>query len=98
LKGADSLEFWMMFGFYFLLMGSLVFIGSGLITFRFPQIKSLFVVLISMFSGLIFSTAFEAPPIIIISVILNGVLSLFAVGTVKFFFKAKQNAYLSKND
>ncbi|MDZ5472353.1 hypothetical protein SM124_11400 [Bacillus sp. 31A1R] len=84
------MELWTMFGFYFLVMGSLVLIGSGLITFLFPHLKSVIVILISMLSGFIVSAAFELPLIIIISVILNALLSLLAVGTVKGVVQAKQ--------
>ncbi len=93
------MEFLMIFSFHFFIMGSIVMLLSGLISFFFPKITVfIVVVLLSMLIGYTYSVVYEVPNLALFSVILNGILSLLAVGLVKTYFYSKQKVTEEIND
>ncbi|HET7657461.1 MAG TPA: hypothetical protein VFK37_04150 [Bacillales bacterium] len=77
---------------HFLIMGSLVLLVSGGLTFLFPRLPFFFLVLLCMIAGFLYAVIAEVPQLIAFAVILNGVLSLFAIGIVKLGYYAKHQA------
>lgn len=71
------------------IMGSLVLLFSGIITFLFPRMH--FLITISLFGavGFLYAVIFEVMDLAIFAVFFNMILSLAAVGLVKlgFYFK-----------
>ncbi|WP_316572089.1 hypothetical protein [Neobacillus sp. YIM B06451] len=86
------MEFLMIFSFHYFIMGSLVLLISGAISFLFTRIHFTFIVLLSMLAGLIYSFIIEVRDFAIFSVIFNGALSLLGIGLVKAGLYAKQKA------
>lgn len=86
------MEFLYVFINHFFIMGSLVLIISGTITFFIKRLPFIFVVLVSMLVGYFYSIKFEVPHIAYFAVIYNGILSLFAVGIIKIGHYAKHKA------
>ncbi|MCM3571775.1 MULTISPECIES: hypothetical protein [Mesobacillus] len=83
------MEFLLLFGFHLFIMGSLVMLFSGIITFLFPRMH--FLITISIFGavGFLYAFFFEVIDLVIFAVFFNMILSLTAVGLVKlgFYFK-----------
>jgi hypothetical protein len=83
------LEFLLLFGLHLFIMGSLVLLFSGIITFLFPRLH--FLIIISLFgaAGFLYAIIFEVMDLAIFAVFFNMILSLTAVGLVKmgFYFK-----------
>lgn len=83
------MEFWLLFSLHFFIMGSLVLLLSGVITFLFPRMH--FLITISLFglAGFLYALLFEVMDLAIFAVFFNMLLSLIAVGLVKlgFYFK-----------
>lgn len=88
----------MMFGIYFLVMGLLVLILSGLIACCFPRLKSVYIISFSIMFGMILTATFELPKLLIFSAVFSGILSFLAVGFVKLIFSIKQKGDISKNN
>jgi hypothetical protein len=87
--GGISVEFLLLFGLHFFIMGSLVLLFSGIITFIFPRMH--FLITISLFgvAGFLYAVIFEVIDLAIFAVFYNMILSMIAVGLVKigFYFK-----------
>lgn len=83
------MEFLLLFGLHFFIMGSLVMLFSGIITFLLPRMH--FLITISLFGivGLLYAVLFEVMDLAIFAVFYNMIFSLIAVGLVKlgFYFK-----------
>ncbi|WLR56436.1 hypothetical protein LC048_05865 [Mesobacillus subterraneus] len=83
------MEFLLLFGLHLFIMGSLVLLFSGIITFLFPRLH--FLITISLFgaAGFLYAVIFEVMDLAIFAVFFNMILSLTAVGLVKlgFYFK-----------
>ncbi|WP_102263501.1 hypothetical protein [Mesobacillus jeotgali] len=83
------MEFLLLFGLHLFIMGSLVLLFSGIITFLFPRMH--FLITISLFgtAGFLYAVIFEVMDLAIFAVFFNMILSLTAVGLVKlgFYFK-----------
>ncbi|NKE04991.1 MULTISPECIES: hypothetical protein [Mesobacillus] len=83
------MEFLLLFGLHLFIMGSLVLLLSGIITFLFPRLN--FLITISLFGivGFLYAYIFEVMDLAIFAVFFNMILSLTAVGLVKlgFYFK-----------
>ncbi|MBS8264799.1 hypothetical protein DYI25_10145 [Mesobacillus boroniphilus] len=83
------MEFLLLFGLHLFIMGSLVLLFSGIITFLFPRMH--FLITISLFglAGLFYAVIFEVMDLAIFAVFFNMIFSLIAVGLVKlgFYFK-----------
>ncbi|MBT2642161.1 hypothetical protein J7I80_07990 [Bacillus sp. ISL-41] len=83
------MELLLLFGFHLFIMGSLVMLFSGIITFLFPRMH--FLITISLFGavGFLYAFFFEVMDLAIFAVFFNMILSLTAVGLVKlgFYFK-----------
>lgn len=86
------MEFLVIFGFHFFIMGSLVLLISGAISFLFTRIHFIFVVLLCMLAGFIYTIMFEVYDLALFSIIFNGVLSLLAIVLAKVGLHAKQKA------
>ncbi|MHC0038771.1 hypothetical protein [Pseudoneobacillus sp. C159] len=82
----------MVFTIHFFIMGAFVLLISGLISFIFPRLYFIITVLLSMIAGLIFSYVFEVKELAMFAIILNGLLSLLAIGLVRAGIYAKQKA------
>ena len=87
--GGIILEFLLLFGLHLFIMGSLVLLFSGIITFLFPRLH--FLITISLFgaAGFLYAVIFEVMDLALCAVFFNMILSLTAVGLVKlgFYFK-----------
>ncbi|MFT9600510.1 hypothetical protein [Mesobacillus sp.] len=83
------MDFLLLFGLHLFIMGSLVLLFSGIITFLFPRLH--FLITISLFgaAGFLYAVIFEVMDLAIFAVFFNMILSLTAVGLVKlgFYFK-----------
>lgn len=89
----------MIFSFHFFIMGSLVMLLSGLISFIFPKtLVFIAVVFLSILTGYTYSVVYEVAEFALFSVTLNGILSLLAVGLVKTYYYSKQKATEEIND
>ncbi|WP_079509650.1 hypothetical protein [Mesobacillus jeotgali] len=84
------MEFLLLFGLHFFIMGSLVMLFSGIITFLLPKMH--FLITISLFGivGLLYASIFEIMDLAIFAVFFNMIFSLIAAGLVKlgFYFKS----------
>lgn len=76
--------------FHFFIMGSLVILISGIISFFIKKVHFIFTVLLSMLAGYIYSILFEIPNLAWFAIIFNGILSIVSIGIVKIGFYAKQ--------
>jgi hypothetical protein len=86
------MEFLLVFSFHFFIMGSLVLLLSGIITFFIKRLHSIFVVLFCMVGGYLYSIKFEVPDLALFAIVFNGILSLLAVGLIKAGLYARQKA------
>ncbi len=86
------MEFLLVFSFHFMVMGSLVMILSLVITLLFKRVQFLFIVLICMLIGYVYSVIFEVSNLALFAIIFNGVISAIAVGLVKAGYYAKHKA------
>lgn len=78
------MESFILLGVYFLLMGSIVLLFSGLVSFFLPKIHFLAVAGISGLLGVIFSYIYGYNRLLLFAVIFNVVLSLIAIGLAKY--------------
>jgi hypothetical protein len=85
------MEAFILIGVYLLLMGSIVLILSGIISFFFPKIHFLFILAGSALAGVIFSYIFELGGLMLGAVVLNVFLSAIAIGLAKYgrYLKSK---------
>jgi hypothetical protein len=86
------MEFLLVFSFHFFIMGSLVLLLSGIITFFIKRLHYIFVVLFCMVGGYWYSIIFEVPDLALFAIVFNGMLSLLAVGLIKAGLYARQKA------
>jgi hypothetical protein len=86
------MEFLLVFSFHFFIMGSLVLLLSGIITFFIKRLHFIFVVLFCMVGGYLYSIKFEVPDLALFAIVFNGILSLLAVGLIKAGLYARQKA------
>ncbi|GGB52996.1 hypothetical protein [Fictibacillus barbaricus] len=86
------MEFLLVFTFHFFIMGSLVLLLSGIITFFIKRLHFIFVVLFCMVGGYLYSINFEIPDLAWFAIVFNGILSLLAVGLIKAGLYARQKA------
>lgn len=86
------MEFLFVFINHFFIMGSLVLIISGLITYFLNRISFLYVVLISMLAGYFYSIKLEVPYLTYFAMVYNGLLSLFSIGLIKVGLYTKHKA------
>ncbi|MCD7034884.1 hypothetical protein LRR81_11565 [Metabacillus sp. GX 13764] len=87
------MEFLMVFSIHFFIMGILVLIGSGIISFLMPRMYFVFTVLLSMLAGYLYTLAFGVVDYLLwFALIFNGTLSLIAIGLVKIGLFAKNKA------
>jgi hypothetical protein len=86
------MEFLLVFSFHFFIMGSLVLLLSGIITFFIKRLHYIFVVLFCMVGGYLYSIKFEVPDLALFAIVFNGILSLLAVGLIKAGLYARQKA------
>jgi hypothetical protein len=86
------MEFLLVFSFHFFIMGSLVLLLSGIITFFIKRLHFIFVVLFCMVGGYLYSIKFEVPDLALFAIVFNGILSLLAVGLIKAGLYATQKA------
>ncbi|PLR81773.1 hypothetical protein CVD25_11425 [Bacillus canaveralius] len=78
------MEFMIIFSLHFFIMGSLVLLISGAITFICQRVHFIFVVLLSMLAGFFYTLYFEVINELALFVIFfNAVLSIIAMGLVK---------------
>lgn len=82
----------MIFSFHFFLMGSLVILVSGLISFFVKRFHVAFTVMLSMLAGYLYSIVFEAPNLAWFAIIYNGILSIITVALVKIVLYIKRKA------
>jgi hypothetical protein len=86
------LELLLLFGLHLFIMGSLVLLFSGTITFLFPRMHFLFTISLFGAAGCLYAVIFEVMDLAIFAVFFNMILSLTAVGLVKLGFYFKQVA------
>ncbi|MBB4824788.1 hypothetical protein HNO89_002012 [Sporosarcina luteola] len=86
------MEFVIVFGFHFVVMGLLVLIACGWIKYLFPRLNFIYIALISMMSGFLYTVLFGISQLALFAVMYNGILSLLAFGFVKLIFYAQQKA------
>ncbi|ALC90748.1 hypothetical protein AM500_13840 [Bacillus sp. FJAT-18017] len=85
------MEYILVFSFHYFIMGSLVMLFSGVISFFFPRITfSIVIILLSILTGYIYSVIYEVPILALFSIIYNGALSLLALGFVKAYLYSKK--------
>ncbi|PFA69756.1 hypothetical protein CN378_03030 [Bacillus sp. AFS015802] len=70
---------------------------SGFVAFFIRRIHFLFIVLISMLAGYLYSIVFEVPILALFSIGFNAILSLIGIGLVKAVLYAKEKAEESFN-
>lgn len=87
--GITDVEFLLLFSFHFFIMGSLVLLLSGVITFLIPRMHYLITISLFGFAGYLYAVIFKALDLAIFAIFFNMILSLIAVGLVKmgFYFK-----------
>ncbi|MDP4164491.1 MAG: hypothetical protein Q8906_14660 [Bacillota bacterium] len=73
-----------MLSVYFLFMGSIVLLFSGLVSFFVPKVHSLVIVGVSALMGIVFSYTYNLSRFVFFAVIVNVLLSLVAVGLSRF--------------
>ncbi|RSD27350.1 hypothetical protein [Mesobacillus subterraneus] len=83
------MEFLLLFGLHFFIMGSLVMLFSGIVTFLWPHLHFLITITLFGLVGLIYAAIFKVMDLAIFAVFYNMILSMIAVGLVKlgFYFK-----------
>ncbi|MET3728124.1 hypothetical protein ABID52_001705 [Fictibacillus halophilus] len=86
------MEFLFVFINQFFIMGSLVLIISGAITYSLNRIPFIYIVSMSMAAGYFYSIKFEVPQLAYFAIVYNGILSLFSIGLVKAGLYAKHKA------
>ena len=84
--------FLLFFSLHFFIMGSLVLLLSGGITFLFPNLHYLITISFFGLTGFLFAFFFNVLELSIFSVFFNMLLSLIAVGIVKMGFYLKKVA------
>jgi hypothetical protein len=65
------MEFLLVFSFHFFIMGSLVLLLSGIITFFIKRLHYIFVVLFCMVGGYLYSIIFEVPDLALFAIVFN---------------------------
>jgi hypothetical protein len=73
-------------------MGSVVLLISGIITFFIKRIHFIFVVLLCMVAGYLYSIKFEVPGLAWFAIMFNGILSVLAIGLIKAGLYARRKA------
>ncbi|HAQ08431.1 MAG TPA: hypothetical protein DCR24_13275 [Bacillus bacterium] len=81
--------FWLLFSLHFFIMGSLVLLLSGIITFLIPRMHFLITISLFGFVGFLYALFLEVMDLAIFAVFFNMLLSLIAVGLVQlgYYFK-----------
>ncbi|WP_174734220.1 hypothetical protein [Mesobacillus harenae] len=91
------MEFLLMFSLHFFMMGSLVLLLSGIITFLWPRLNFLIIISIFGLTGFLYALYFNVMELALFAVFFNMLLSLIAVGLVKlgFYFKGVADSRLA---
>jgi hypothetical protein len=95
----DSMELLMVLSLHFFTMGTWVLIISGILSFMFPRLKFIFIVLVGMLFSYIYTMKLESFGLNACAVIFSGMISLLAITLVRLGFYAKNKAEkLSKDE
>ncbi|TLS37042.1 hypothetical protein [Pseudalkalibacillus caeni] len=86
------MDFLVIFGFHFLIMGALVMLVSGIVLFLFQKIHFGFIVLVSMLGGYLYAAIFEVPGLVPFAIVFNSIFSLLAVFLVQITLYAGRKA------
>jgi hypothetical protein len=86
------MEFLLVFSFHFFIMSSFVLLISGIITFFIKRIHFIYVVLLCMVAGYLYSIKFEVPGLAWFAIMFNGILSVLAIGLIKAGLYARRRA------
>ncbi|MGM0878256.1 MAG: hypothetical protein ACQEWV_27015 [Bacillota bacterium] len=86
------MEFLMIFSIHFFIMGSIVMLFSGIISFALKRVHFIVIVLLTMLAGVIYAIVYEISELGLMAAIFNGILSLLAIGLVKLGLYAGRKA------
>jgi high-affinity Fe2+/Pb2+ permease len=93
------MELVMVLSLHYFTLGTWVLLISGILSFIFPRLKMIFIVLISMVFGYFYTMQLESLGLTIFAIILSATISLLTATLVKLGFYAKHKAdELSKDD
>ncbi len=92
------MEFLLLFGLHFFIMGSLVMLFSGIITFLLPSLHFLITISIFGIAGVLYAVIFEVVDLAVFATFYNMICSLIAVGLIKsgFYFKKVADSHGEK--
>jgi hypothetical protein len=86
------MEFLFVFSLHFFIMGSCVLLISGMITFFIKRLHFIFVILLSMAAGYLYTNQYEVPDLAWFAITFNGILSFIAISLIKAGLYVKEKA------
>jgi hypothetical protein len=93
------MELIMVLSLQFFTLGTWVLMISGILSFIFPRLRMLFILLITMVFGYFYTFQLESFGLTVFAIIFSGIISLLGITLVKLSFYAKYKAEeLSKED
>jgi hypothetical protein len=93
------MELVMVLSLHYFTLGTWVLLISGILSFIFPRLKMIFIVLIAIVFGYFYTMQLESLRLTIFAIILSAIISLLTITLVKLGFYAKHKAdELSKDD
>jgi hypothetical protein len=93
------MELIMALSLQFFTLGTWVLMISGILSFIFPRLRMIFILLITMVFGYFYTFQLESFSLTVFAIIFSGLISLLGITLVKLNFYAKNKAEdLSKED